>query len=205
MAETIYLIRHGEPGPDYTGTLIGSTDAPLGKVGIEQARRLAPFIEARQPDTFFSSPMTRCRETADQALGGAADTEQKPTIRDGLREVDFGHWEAKPFKEIMEQWPEEAGKWGQLEPSFRFPGGELMGDFIERVEAETAFLEGLEAGSAAVFAHGGVIRFMLCRLLRMDYKNHILFDIGYASTTIIKIFDRGGLLAGLVNIDERGI
>jgi broad specificity phosphatase PhoE len=47
-----------------------------------------------------------------------------------------------------------------------------------------------------VIAHGGVVRGLLCHLLRLPPRNYLLFDVKPARLTVIDYFPEGGVLAG---------
>jgi broad specificity phosphatase PhoE len=58
---TLYLVRHGRP----TGTWGDDPDPGLDPVGHEQARQLAEALAELQAVGVLSSPLRRCRETAE--------------------------------------------------------------------------------------------------------------------------------------------
>src|SRR5262245_33254006 len=90
MTTRVFLIRHGETTLSAEDRFAGSTDVPLGEVGRMQAARLAERLADQGVAAAYCSPMRRAVETAAIVA--------KPhgiglVHRDGLREIDHGHWE----------------------------------------------------------------------------------------------------------------
>ena len=77
----LFLVRHGEATEGWT-----SKDPPLSDLGKSQALSLAPFIDKIDLNKvdLVSSPLTRCKETANLALG---KFKQEVEINDIFREL----------------------------------------------------------------------------------------------------------------------
>jgi len=196
MCTDITLIRHGKVGDEYRGTFIGKTDVPLAIEGRRQAERLREYVTVREGSLILSSPLQRCRETAWIAAQGLHLPIQ---FDDDLREGDFGRWEGLTFEEIAAGDGGAIAGWARFDRDFTFPGGERIGDFLDRVARAGERLAALDYESAIVFTHGGVIRALICHFLKLDPRNYLLFEIGPASVTTIRLFENGGILTGLNN------
>jgi broad specificity phosphatase PhoE len=90
------LLRHGEtaltPEKRFSGS--GGSDPELSATGHGQAQKAAAALAARGTvEAIVSSPLKRCRQTA-QAV--AERLGLGVTLDDGLRETDFGAWDAAP-------------------------------------------------------------------------------------------------------------
>lgn len=199
MARNLYLIRHGEITGRLKGKFVGSTDADLSPAGLKQAARLNSLLSRKSPDVCFSSPMRRCLQTAEQAMG-VLNIEL--VRQESLREVDFGKWEGLGFDEIVQSDPAGIEKWIRCDRDFRFPGGESLADFMKRVETSADLLLKSPRNSVAVFTHGGVIRFMLCKLLGLPIRKHDIFEINYADVFFLKIFDGGAVLSSIIKSED---
>lgn len=197
MARNLILIRHGAVEERYAGKLVGSTDAALSPAGIEQARRAGQYLADTAPASpyFISSPKKRCIETA--AAAGVQSGAM--AFDEDLREADFGDWEGLAYSEIARRDPEGAGRWAMFEPGFSFPGGEGLSDFIERVGRVADRMSASEHETVVAFTHGGVIRFMLCRLLGLDFRKYVIFDIKYADVVVLKLYEGKAVLSAIVN------
>jgi alpha-ribazole phosphatase len=121
-----------------------------------------------------------------------------PHIDADLRETDFGEWEQKSFEEAAESAPPGLiDKWAVFDHDFRFPQGERLGDFLERVAGATDRLAAINAETVVVMTHGGVIRTMICHLLGIDPRHYLLFNVDHASITTLSIHQGRGVLAEL--------
>lgn len=201
MCTDITLIRHGKVGDEYRGTFLGKTDVPLAIAGRRQAQMLnellRAFLKARPGSIILSSPLQRCRETTNIAAAGLNIPVQ---FDDDLREIDFGEWEVLTFEKIAATCnSDEIAGWAKFDRDFTFPDGERIGDFLDRVARAGERLAALDCESAIVFTHGGVIRALICYFLKLDPRNYLLFEIGPASVTTIRLFENGGILTGLNN------
>src|SRR6266446_3415619 len=86
----LYLIRHGEVEGAADGRLLGRTDTPLSKRGLEQARKLAGELSEAQLSAVYSSDLQRARMTAELI---AQRGNLKVQESSAWREVDMGEWE----------------------------------------------------------------------------------------------------------------
>ena len=189
----ILLIRHCESthaGKRY----IGRTDTPLTPTGKEQALRLAVRLKPVPVDRVVASPSLRALDTA-----GPVVEERGLSIEvdEELREVDFGEWEELSFEEIRRKDPEMVAEWARGGMDFRFPGGESLSAFGNRVRRAGNRLISLPDEGILVVTHGGVVRFMLCHFLGLPPQSHLMFDIRPGSITTLHL-DRGyAVLTGL--------
>src|SRR5689334_12092996 len=100
---TFYLVRHGS-NDYFRHTLVGRTPGiHLNDAGRREAQAVADALAKEKIRHVFSSPLERCRETAEpiaQKLG------VKLQIADALNEVDFGEWTNKTFVELdgLDSW-----------------------------------------------------------------------------------------------------
>lgn len=166
MAEFIYLARHGMTQANAEKRFIGSSDLPLNETGFTQARALSATFSELKPEKIYCSPQLRAVQTAMNAMPGIVAL---PILQD-LREADFGEWENLTEEEIMERDPKWFAMMRGNHEDFSFPGGEALRDFIARVERVADALKDDPARSVAAFTHGGVIRYLACRLLGEGYE-----------------------------------
>ena len=193
MVQRLILIRHGDLGDRCRGRYIGRTDASLSAEGRRQAEALAGPVARLNGARFLASPLRRTRETAEIALGAHGRFE----IVENLREIDFGRWEGMSFAEIAAADPAAVDRWAALDDAFAFPEGEGIKAFRERIGAAAERIAADPAGTVVVFAHGGVIRFLICHFLGLPDRHHLLFDIRPASLSEIRIDGGCGVLTRL--------
>jgi len=189
----LLLARHGETGEQYAGRYVGATDLPLSGLGRDQARRLADVLPGRG-GRCLCSPMRRAQETATLALAGR---DYPLAMVDALREIDFGRWEGLSFAEIADLDQDLVDQWRHKPESFRFPGGECIADFRQRVLEVTHWITTLPDEEVLVICHGGVIRVMLCSLLGLSFDRYLSFAIVPAALTTIEMDGQYGVLTGL--------
>lgn len=150
----LYLIRHGMTFGNTLGRYIGTTDEPLtedGRAALEQ-------LSYPGTELLFTSPLLRCRETAEILF-----PEMEPEIVKGFAECDFGAFENKNYKELDGNGDYQ--RWIDSNGTLPFPGGESPEAFRKRcVEAFDAVMDicrKKKAGSAACVVHGGTIMSIL--------------------------------------------
>ena len=125
-------MRHGLTAG--TGTVLtGRTPGiPLDDRGREQAGALAARLAAVPLDAIVTSPLERCRQTAD-AIAAARNGHPRGGPEDErLAEVRYGDWTGKPLKRLAK---DPLWRVVQAHPSaVRFPGadGESMPDVQHR-------------------------------------------------------------------------
>ncbi len=174
----LYLIRHGHPDfPLGAHMCLGRTDTPLGPLGRMQACLLGETLGAEQL-TVFSSPLTRCRETA-APLGG------EPVLVPALAEQDMGPWDGLDFDEIKGRWPELYAR-RREEPLLVPPGAETLAAVRERVlPALQECLDGSD-GDLAVVAHASVIQAILAEVRGVPLKESRPLRIPYAACALLR-------------------
>ncbi len=165
----IHLLRHGLTAANDDGRYIGKTDLPLSPEGLAALLKLQEKYQYPGGVRFFTSPLTRCRQTLEVLYPGCA----AETV-DDLAECDFGDWEGKSIRELKGderflQWIE--GKTHDI------PGGEDTESFRARVCAafEGVVNDLVTHGNteAIICTHGGVITLLmqLYALPRLDPKD----------------------------------
>lgn len=188
-AKELYFLRHGDTG--LQGRYIGSTDAPLTDKGRAQARQVAGLLQVKGITRIICSPMLRCRQTLELLALTC------PFRFDELfREVDFGRWEGKNFREIIQLDKELVDSWVSDPASFSFPDGESLAAFNKRVAACKILLEQMTEEKILIITHGGIIRHLLCLLLGLDTEKYLLFEVKPGCVSSVQLYDEGGVLTG---------
>ncbi|MDQ6700431.1 MAG: histidine phosphatase family protein [Acidobacteriota bacterium] len=167
---TLYLIRHGEP--EQRGVFLGQMDPPLSVVGRMQA---ASSLEKIEVAIAYTSPLRRARETAEYV--GSPQT----VIMEGLREIDFGEWTGKTWREIESGWSELARLKAADWLGIAAPGGESWRQFLNRIETVWHAVRTGPA-PAAVVGHQAV-NAALAHLI--DGMDPLVFEQQYGEVTLI--------------------
>ena len=165
----IWLARHGQTEWSRDHRHTGRTDVPLTPEGEEEARALREPFAAIDLDRVFCSPLGRARETC-----GLAGLDDRAELRDALLEWDYGDYEGIRSSEIREERP------GWLLWRDGCPGGESVADVGGRADSMIAELLEID-GTAAVFAHGHLLRILAARWLGMEPAAGQYFGLGTAT------------------------
>lgn len=159
---TIYLVRHGEAEGNLYRRMHGQHNGALTALGERQAKALVPRFRDIHLDAVYASDLCR-------TIGTAAPlclSKGLPLYTDRrLREVDVGIWEDKSFGAVKWENPEEYRTFTTTPHLWCVDGSENYETLTDRT---LAALEDITArhpdGTVAVFAHGFLIRMLLCRL-----------------------------------------
>jgi len=117
----VFLVRHGETSLAAEDRFAGSTDVPLGPDGYIQTEKLAERLAAESFAAVYASPMRRAIETA-TILARRHGLEV--LTRDGLREINHGHWEGLRRTDVETRFPDEYRCWVEDPFTFAPQGGE---------------------------------------------------------------------------------
>jgi probable phosphoglycerate mutase len=205
----VLLVRHGLTAG--TGTVLtGRTPGVwLDERGREQAAALATRLAGVPLDAIVTSPLDRCRQTAD-AIAAARDGNQVAVTEDvELAEVKYGDWTGKPLRRLAK---EPLWRVVQAHPSaVRFPGedGESMADMQHRAVAAVRKWNAT-LGNHAVYlicSHGDVIKAVIADSLGMHLDMCQRIQVDPCSLSVIRytplrpfllrMNDTGGTVAGL--------
>ncbi len=154
----LYLIRHGEKATKTENVM----HIELTPKGFRQADLLGNRLAGEGIQRIYSSDMTRALQTA-QTINVRLRVPLE--VRAGLREIDMGDCDALGWEQAYARHPEFREAFERHEIDMPYPNGESGADVWNR--AGQVFMEILEAGleRAAVVAHGGTIRCILCGTL----------------------------------------
>lgn len=157
----IHLIRHGMTEANERGLYAGRrTDVPLCAEGRARLQALQEHCGYPQAQLVYTSPLARCRETAELLY-----PEQYIVEADGLAECDFGEFDGKELAVLKEDARFLA--WVGSKDGAPPPGGEGAQAFEARVSAalEEIFADLMKrrATSCAVVTHGGIIALLLAK------------------------------------------
>lgn len=186
----LFLLRHGKT--EYSNKYIGATDVALSKEGVNDLILKKKYLQGFDFDKIICSPLSRCRQTCE-----IIKLQCEFEIDRRIREIDFGRWEEKTFKQIEQSDPELVKIWAAEDHTFAFPEGEQILDFHKRIDEFCNSLKSLKAKKLLIVTHGGVIRHVICNFLRISYDNYLYFQIQHGKITTINLHNQGGILTGM--------
>lgn len=187
---TVLLVRHGRTTANATGVLAGrAPGVTLDAAGLDQAGRTGERLAVVPLVAVLTSPLERCRETADAVLARQAGS---PAVRveDRLTECDYGRWQGRALTELA---AEPLWSTVQAHPSaVTFPGGESLAGMQARavaaVREQDAAVEA-EHGPGAVWAavtHGDIVKAVLADALGMHLDLFQRLNAGPASVSVVR-------------------
>jgi probable phosphomutase (TIGR03848 family) len=187
---TVLLVRHGRTTANSSGVLAGrSPGVRLDEVGNQQAARVGDRLASVQLAALVTSPLERCRETA-QAIASRQATPPRARRDKGIVEVDYGDWTGGELKKLAK---EPLWKVVQGHPAgAAFPGGESMAGMAARAVAAVRRLDAeveAEHGPSAVWAavsHGDIIKAVLADALGMHLDAFQRIVVDPASVSVVR-------------------
>jgi probable phosphomutase (TIGR03848 family) len=205
---TVILLRHGRTTANAGGVLAGWTPGvQLDETGTAQVQAVGERLAKVPLAAIVSSPLERCRQTADAIAVGRELAVQSD---DRLGEARYGDWTGKTIKELVK---DPLWKVVQQHPSAAvFPGPEGEGLAQTQARAVAAVREwNSKLGPEAVWlacSHGDVIKAILADALglHLDQFQRIVVDpssvsvVTYTETRpfVVRVNDTGGDVSGLV-------
>lgn len=170
MTTRLALVRHGATTLSAEDRFAGATDVELSKSGYEQVARLGERLAGEPIQAVYASPLRRTLETA-RAI--AAPHALTPLTRDGLREIDHGHWETLARAEVEARYPAEYAAWEQDPFAFAPEHGESGVAVMARaLPVVREIVHAHPDGYAVVVSHKATIRLLLCALLGIDARGY---------------------------------
>lgn len=187
---TVILVRHGRTTANASGTLAGRTrGVRLDDAGLAQARAVGERIAAVPLAAVVTSPLERCRQTAQEILDHQSGSPPR-ILEKGITECDYGEWQGHQLKSLS-----KLPLWRvvQAQPSAAaFPGGESLAQMQARavaaVRRHDAALEA-EHGPGAVWvavSHGDIIKSVLADALGMHLDLFQRLHVDPASVSVVR-------------------
>ena len=170
MTTRLLLVRHGETTLTAEDRFAGSTDVPLGPNGREQAERLSARLTRDPIAAAYCSPMQRTVETAAIV---ARPHRLEVITRDGLREINHGHWEGLRRADVEAQYSEEYAAWEEDPFTFAPADGETGLQVVARALPVVREIVVAHPGqNVLVVSHKATIRLLVASLLGFDARGY---------------------------------
>ena len=184
----LWLVRHPRPAVP-KGLCYGATDVPIDDTHLDE---LIAALPARLPRhaPVWTSPLSRCLRLA-RGLAGSGFAE--PIVDARLREMDFGHWEGRPWSQVPR---EQIDAWRDDLVRYVPPGGEPLAALAERSAAFVASALPPE-GDAIAVTHAGVIQTLSRSLRERPLSNFGGTPVDYGEIVVLTRGARGWELGDL--------
>ncbi|MGW7330718.1 bifunctional RNase H/acid phosphatase [Streptomyces sp. NPDC054840] len=197
---TFVLLRHGEtaltPQKRFSGS--GGSDPELSPAGLRQAAAVAETLAARGTvQTVISSPLRRCRETAQAVADRLGLT---VTVEEGLREVNFGAWEGLTFAEVQQRFPDDLQAWLDSPKAAPTGGGESFMSATRRISATRDRLLSTHAGRTVLLVtHVTPVKILVRLALGAPPEALFRMELSAASLSAVAYYADGNASVRLLN------
>jgi probable phosphomutase (TIGR03848 family) len=197
---TVILVRHGENDWVKKHRLAGWIEGVhLNNNGRSQAKDAAKRLAKLPIKSIYSSPVTRCLETAKYI---AKPHKLKVIEREEVGEVRYGEWEGKKIKKLAAK-PE----WHTVQyyPSrFQFPNGEALREvqfraiqIIEKLSVQH------QEDFIIVVSHADLIKLVLAHYLGVHIDLFQRIVISPASISVLALMTNG--VVRVVRVNDTGL
>lgn len=168
MTTRLYLIRHGATSLSAEDRFAGSANVFLSDEGRSQAEHLAQRLADDNINAIYASPLDRTMETA----GIIAKRHNiDPIPKDGIREINHGHWEGLSRNEVKERFPEEYEAWEEDPFIFAPADGESGITVLARaLPVIRELVVNHRDGNIVVVSHKATLRLIISSLLGFDVR-----------------------------------
>ncbi len=195
---TIILVRHGENDWSKKNKLAGRiAGVHLNEAGHQQAQAAAQRLAALPIKAIYSSPVTRCIETA----AYIADTHHLTLLHvDEVGEVAYGDWEGAKLKKLAKK---PLWRAVQFFPSrARFPQGEALREVQFRaIQAVEELAARHEKEMIVIVSHADIIRLLLAHYLGVHIDLFQRLVISPASASVLALSADGPVRVLRINDD----
>ena len=194
----VILLRHGENDWVKKQRLAGwLPGVHLNDKGHQQAQAAAERLSSLPVKALYSSPVTRCVETADYV---AQTLNLKINLLDELGEVRYGAWEGKKIKKLAKKplWQTVQYSPGRM----RFPDGEALREVQFRmVQALERLCEQHQDETIVAVSHADAIKLVLAYYLGVHIDLFQRISVAPASVSAFYLADNGAVRILRVNDD----
>ncbi|GAF05049.1 alpha-ribazole phosphatase family protein [Saccharicrinis fermentans] len=174
----LYIIRHTTPNIE-PGICYGDSDLDVADSFKEEAEKIKNLLINLTPAYIFSSPLIRCRKLGEALFPGSVIH-----YDNRLKELNFGDWEMKPWKDIDK---EVLKIWSDDFVHKSTPNGENFNQLFSRAShfIDNDILPLKEHSKIAMVTHSGIMRCLISRYLHIPMDKIFSLKLNYGA--VIKI------------------
>jgi broad specificity phosphatase PhoE len=191
----LILIRHGETYWNHERRVQGGdSDIELNDTGLEQARKLAAFLENEPITAILSSPLQRATATAEVI----ASHHQLPVeIDQGLRELKVGELEGMSVSNLSTTFSQFLMQWWQEGGPMKLPNGESLVELQQRawktverqLERHKTNPEHSEKTTVIIVSHYFVTLAIILKALNLPLDCFTKFKVDLGGVSILEFRD----------------
>ena len=181
----IIFLRHAQAKNNVERILAGRTKGiPLTQTGIQQAQKIATFLQPLKISTIYSSPIERALHTA-EIVANKLDLSCK--IDDRLTEIEMGSFSGMQYDEMFAKYGNVFLKFYQDSPLIQQNGVETFSSVKKRVLDMVNYCSKKHEGqNILLVTHMDPIKAMISTVLQPKPESLYELVIRNASLTIVK-------------------
>ena len=182
----LILVRHVVTDDNEHAKLSGHIDSKVSEQGKIQIEKLTDYLKNEKIDKIYTTTSSRTKETVKLlAQINKIDIQES----EALKEINFGDFEGKDFKEIQKNYPDEFNKMISQGYEYKYPNGESLIECYERVSKEIKLILEYNGKDSTILvcSHAGTIRNILTCLISDTFEYHWNFKIDNASVSIVEV------------------
>ncbi|CEI72889.1 MULTISPECIES: histidine phosphatase family protein [Romboutsia] len=192
MANTFYIVRHGQTNWNILGKTQGHGNSDLTAKGEEQAICLGEALKEYPIDYIYSSDLGRALQTAN-LIGEKIGVKVKETP--ALREMGFGVWEGLLIDEIKKDYLETYNTWRNEPHLVNIEGGETLHLIKDRLEVFIKELnEKYNDKHILLVSHSVTVRVLLLSFLNSGMENIYRIKQDNTALNIVEYRDYGPVI-----------
>ena len=192
MANTFYIVRHGQTNWNILGKTQGHGNSDLTQKGENQAFELAKSIKEYPIDYIYSSDLGRAIQTS-QIISNEIGIKVNETK--ALREMGFGDWEGLLIDEIKKDYEKTYEIWRNQPHLANIPNGETLHIIKDRIDNFVKELnEKYDNKHILLVSHSVTVRVMLLSFLNSGVENIYRIKQDNTALNIVEYRDYGPVI-----------
>lgn len=189
----LWLLRHPELDAAHRERAVGAGPADLSRRGRAQVLRWLELLRPVGLASVHSGPQPQCTGPA-RALAEARG--QDVAVDERLRDQEMGRWQGRAWSDVMRD--EDAAvrtffvEFGEA----RAPGGESLGDSVERMLSWwTETMPAVAGRSLAVVLPGSLLSGFTAAMLGMRLSRCLSLQLPHGGIGALDVFQNGARIA----------
>lgn len=196
---TLLVVRHGQTTWGAESRFAGREDVPLTDQGLAEARAVAKRLAPFSVTAVVTSPLRRCRVTADIIAETTGLPSAAVSCDDDLVDGALGEWSGFTAVQIAGKWPSEFEAW-RSDPDASPPGGESFSVIRDRARQAVRRVLDTRRGEVVVLVtHAATAKMLVVAALGVPSAVAYRTRIDTCSISMITVDPDGSTLVCSVN------
>ncbi|MGK0155246.1 MAG: broad specificity phosphatase PhoE [Neolewinella sp.] len=185
----LWLLRHPELETGASDIAVGAGPADLSRRGRTQILRWMELLKDVEVERVTSGPQPQCNDAA----RGLAESKKLEVVVDSrLRDQEMGQWQGRSWQEIMRDQDGPVRTFFSEFGDSAAPGGERLGEAVERMLQWWAETMPKVAGKTIVVVGAGtILTGFAAAMLGMRLSRCLSLNLPYGGIGILDAFENG--------------